>query len=76
MSTDTPRRFERMLAWASWLLVSGLGVQLVTCFWLHALSFILFLTLGGLLTGAGTLLFLYSLVTSARIVEQEGTRPT
>ena len=71
-----PRRFERMLAWASWLLVSGLGVQLVTCFWLHALSFILLLTLGGLLTGAGTFLFLYSLATSARFGKPEGTRLT
>lgn len=59
-----PRRFESMLSGASGLIVSGLVVQLVTCFWLDALSFVLFLALGGTLVGAGTLLFLYWLATS------------
>ena len=59
-----PKNFESMLSWASRLIVSGLVLQLVTCFWLDALSFVLFLTLGGLLTGAGTLLFLYWLATA------------
>ncbi len=52
-----------MLLWASRLIVSGLGIQLVTCFWLDALSFVLFLTVGGVLTGAGAFLFLYWLAT-------------
>lgn len=60
-----PKNFESMLSWASRLIVSGLVLQLVTCFWLDALSFVLFLTLGGLLTGAGTLLFLYWLATAS-----------
>ena len=59
-----PKSFESMLTWASRLIVSGLVVQLVTCFWLDALSFVLFLTVGGLLTGAGILLFLYWLTTA------------
>jgi len=60
---DAPRRFEAMLDWASGLIVTGLLVQLVTCFWLDALAFVLFLALGGTLVGAGSLLFLYWLAT-------------
>ena len=37
---------------------------MVTCFWLDALSFVLFLALGGTLVGAGTLLLPYWLATS------------
>ncbi len=51
--------FEAMLNWAAALIVGGLLVQLVTCFWIDALSFMLFLTAGGSLTAAGTLFFLY-----------------
>ena len=51
-------RFESMLRPASWLLGAGLVVQLGTCFWNDALSFIVFGTAGGVLTGGGTLLFL------------------
>ncbi len=51
--------FEAMLNRAAALIVVGLLVQLVTCFWIDALSFVLFLTVGGSLTAAGTLFFLY-----------------
>ena len=61
---SAPKSFESMLSWASRFIVSGLVVQLVTCFWLDALSFVVFLMVGGLLTGAGTLLFLYWLATA------------
>ena len=37
---------------------------MVTCFWLDALSFVLFLALGGTLVGAGTLLLPYWRATS------------
>ncbi len=56
------RTFEAMLNWAAALIVGGLLVQLVTCFWIDALSFVLFLTSGGCLTAGGTLFFLYWLV--------------
>jgi hypothetical protein len=72
---EPPKRFESMLSWASGLIISGLGVQLVTCFWLHALSFVLFLTLGGLLTVAGTLLFLYWLATTGSHVTDPHDTP-
>jgi len=60
---DAPRRFETMLGWASGLILAGLAVQLLTYVWIGALSFVLFIALGGTLVGAGTLLFLYWLVT-------------
>ena len=60
------RSFESMLKWAAWLITGGLLVQLVTCFWIDPLSFILFLTAGSSLTAAGTLFFLYWLAAGRR----------
>ena len=45
------------------LIVSGLGVELASFFWNHPISFVLFLFLGAGLTGAGMLLYLWSIVT-------------
>lgn len=56
--------FESMLVRASWLIAGGLAVQLVTCFWVDALSFVLFMAVGGALTAAGVLMFLRWLVLS------------
>jgi hypothetical protein len=64
--------FESMLRWSAWLIAGGLVVQLVTCFWVSALSFVVFLAVGGALTGAGVLVFLYWLAT--RGPEQRGSR--
>lgn len=58
--------FESMLRPASWLLGAGLVVQLVTCFWNDALSFVIFGAAGGLLTAGGTLIFLMWLAASER----------
>lgn len=58
------RAFESMLGRASWLIAGGLSVQLVTCFWVDALSFVLFLAIGGALTAAGVLMFLRWLLMS------------
>ncbi len=44
------------------LIASGLGIELATLYWNHPLSFFLFLCLGGLLVGAGMLLYLWSVV--------------
>ncbi|MCY3842523.1 MAG: hypothetical protein OXH69_03165 [Acidobacteria bacterium] len=45
------------------LIVSGLGVELASFFWNHPVSFVLFLSVGAALTGAGMLLYLWSIVT-------------
>ena len=58
--------FESMLRLSSWLLGAGLAVQLATCFWSGALSFIVFAAVGGLLTGGGTLIFLMWLASGER----------
>jgi hypothetical protein len=53
---------ERRLRWAGFLIAVGLIVQLTTFIWIHPLAFIAFAVVGCPLTGAGILLFLYSLV--------------
>ena len=58
--------FESMLRPASWLLGAGLVVQLATCFWNDALSFLLFGLFGGLFTVGGILVFLLWLGTGER----------
>lgn len=58
------RTFESMIGRAGALIVGGLLVQLATCFWVDALAFVLFLGVGGALTGAGVLIFLNWLVVS------------
>ena len=57
-----PSTLDERLRLAGWLILSGLVVELVTVFWVHALSFIVFISAGALLIGAGILLYLYSLV--------------
>jgi len=37
-------------------------VEVVTLYWAHPLAFVLFIVLGGALVAAGTLLYLYSIV--------------
>ena len=44
------------------LIVAGLIIQLITLFWNHPLAFMTFLLAGVPLTAAGTLVYLYSLV--------------
>ena len=60
------RGFESMLRPASWLLVAGLVVQLITCFWNDAVSFLIFGMAGGASTAGGILLFLWWLSTGGR----------
>ena len=57
-----PSTLDERLRLAGWLILAGLVVELVTVFWVHALSFIVFISAGALLIGAGILLYLYSLV--------------
>ena len=44
------------------LVAAGLAVEVVTLYWAHPLAFVLFIVLGGALVAAGTLLYLYSIV--------------
>ena len=52
----------RRLQLAGLLVSGGLLVEVGTLYWSHPLAFLAVLGLGGLLVGAGILLYLYSLV--------------
>jgi len=52
----------RRLKLAGLLVSGGLLVEVGTLYWSHPMAFLVFLGLGGLLVGAGILLYLYSLV--------------
>jgi hypothetical protein len=52
------------LQWAGALLLLGLLTEAISLHWTHPIAFILFVTLGGALLGAGVLLFLFSLISS------------
>ncbi len=55
--------FAGRLQLSGLLIAAGIGVELTTLFWIHPVSFFLFLSLGALLVGAGMLLYLWSVVT-------------
>lgn len=44
------------------LLIAGLCVEALSLFWVHPLAFLSFFIAGGVLLGAGVLLYLYSIV--------------
>ena len=54
--------FKRRLRIAGTLVVLGLLVELLSLLWSHPLAFLVFLGVGGLLIGAGILIYLYSVV--------------
>ncbi len=60
--TGTSTILVRRLKLAGLLVSAGLLVEVGTLYWSHPLAFLAFLGLGGLLVGAGILLYLYSLV--------------
>lgn len=51
---------------AACLIAAGLVVELLSLYWNHALSFILFGGVGAMLTGSGILLYLYVVATRPR----------
>jgi hypothetical protein len=53
---------ERRLRISGVLIIMGLIVEAFSLLWVHALAFILFAFVGGLLIGLGILVYLYSLV--------------
>lgn len=57
-------KMTRRLRQAGVLVIAGLLVQGASLFWNHALSFILFISAGCLLFGAGAVVYLYAVVSS------------
>lgn len=47
---------------AGTLLITGLLIEIATCFWVHPLAFMSFLLLACSLVGLGVILFLWTLV--------------
>ena len=57
---------EKRIRISGLLVILGLGIQLVTLFWNHPLSFMLFLLVGCPLTAAGMVVYLYSLASHGK----------
>jgi hypothetical protein len=53
---------ERRLRISGVLIILGLIIEAFSLVWVHALAFILFAYVGGLLIGMGIVVYLYSLV--------------
>jgi hypothetical protein len=53
---------ERRLRISGVLIILGLIIEAFSLVWVHALAFILFACVGGLLIGMGIVVYLYSLV--------------
>ena len=62
MTQTTPSRIENRLRVASVLVGSGLTVALVSMFWNHPLSFMLFLFVGMPVCAVGALMYLLAIV--------------
>lgn len=56
-------RLQRKLKSAAYLLTAGLIVEGITLLWAHPTSFLLFMSLGGILVFAGIVTYLIALVT-------------
>ena len=54
---------QRKLKTAAYFLTGGLLVEGITLHWAHPTSFLLFILLGGILVGAGILIYLIAVVT-------------
>ena len=64
----------RRLRQAGALIIAGLLVQGASLFWNHALSFILFISLGCLLFGAGAVVYLYAVVSNtSEVIGEKGS---
>jgi len=65
---------ERRLRMSGVLIILGLIVEAFSLVWVHALAFLFFMLIGGLLVGLGILTYLYSLVSMpAKSVDPERT---
>jgi len=53
---------ERRLRISGVLTILGLIIEAMSLLWVHALAFIVFALVGGLLIGLGIIIYLYSLI--------------
>jgi hypothetical protein len=61
---DNTSRLQRKLKTAAYLLIAGLTVEGITLIWAHPTSFLLFISLGGILVVAGIAIYLLAIVTA------------
>jgi hypothetical protein len=62
--TENASRLQRKLNTAAYLLIAGLAVEGITLHWAHPTSFLLFISLGGILVLAGIAIYLIAIVTA------------
>jgi hypothetical protein len=62
--TDNTSRLQRKLKTAAYLLIAGLLIEGITLYWAHPTSFLLFISLGGVLIVAGVTTYLLAIVTA------------
>jgi hypothetical protein len=62
--TENSSRLQRKLKTAAYLLIPGLLVEVITLYWAHPTSFLLFISLGGILILAGIAIYLLAIVTT------------
>ncbi len=61
--TEKSSRLQRKLKIAAYLLIAGLAVEGISLHWAHPTSFLLFISLGGILVVAGIAIYLIAIVT-------------
>jgi hypothetical protein len=61
---ENSSRLQRKLKTAAYLLIAGLLVEAITLHWAHPASFLLFISLGGILIVAGIAIYLLAIVTA------------
>jgi len=61
--TEKSSRLEHKLKIAAYLLIAGLVVEGISLHWAHPMSFLLFISLGGVLVLAGIAIYLIAIVT-------------
>jgi hypothetical protein len=61
---DNAPRLQRKLKTAAYLLIAGLAVEAITLLWVHPSSFLLFMSVGGILVLAGIATYLRAIVTT------------
>ena len=62
--TENASRVQRKLKTAAYLLIAGLAVEGISLYWAHPTSFLLFISLGGILVLAGIAIYLIAIVTA------------
>jgi hypothetical protein len=62
--TENTSRLQRKLKRAAYLLIFGLAIEGITLHWAHPTSFLLFMSLGGMLVLAGIAIYLIAIVTA------------